>query len=118
MENELIASRISRSEARIEQFDAEASVAYAERYISDLGRQWTDLPKHLYPRFQKLVFPEGIPYTKGKGFGTAKLGLIFELNETIGNKKSDLVDLARIGLATQQCECCVMPLYYRPQNEE
>ena len=48
VENELIASRISRSEARIERFDAEASVAYAERYISDLGRQWTDLPPHLY----------------------------------------------------------------------
>ena len=68
VENELIASRISRSEARIEQFDAEASVAYTERYISDLGRQWTDLPPHLYPRFQKLVFPEGIRYTKGIGF--------------------------------------------------
>ena len=92
VENELIASRISRSEARIEQFDTEASVAYAERYISDLGRQWTDLPPHLYPRFQKLVFPEGIRYTKGVGFGTAKLGLIFEISETFGNKKSDLVD--------------------------
>ena len=42
VENELIASRISRSESRIEQFDMEASVAYAEHYISDLGRQWTD----------------------------------------------------------------------------
>ncbi len=67
-------------------------MAYAERYITDLGRQWTDLPPHLYPRFQKLVFPEGIRYTKGVGFGTAKLGLIFELNETIGVQKSDLVD--------------------------
>ena len=27
---------------------------------------------------------------------------------------SYLVDLARIGLAPQQCECCVIPLYYRP----
>src|SRR5674476_731777 len=25
-----------------------------------------------------------------------------------------MVDLARIGLALQQCECCVIPLYYRP----
>ena len=114
VENELIASRISRSESRIEQFDVEAAVLYAERFIGDLGRQWTDLPPHLYPRFQKLVFPEGIPYTKGKGFGTAKLGLIFEINETIGVQKSDLVDLGRIELPTQQCECCVIPLYYRP----
>ena len=114
VDNELIASRISRSESRIEQFDAEASLTYAERYISDLGRQWTDLPAHLYPRFQKLVFPEGIPYTKNKGFGTAKLGLIFEINETSYAQKSDLVDLGRIELPPVQCECTVLPLDYRP----
>ena len=114
VENELIASRISRSESRIEQFDMEASIVYAERYISDLGRQWTDLPPHLYPRFQKLVFPEGIPYTKNVGFGTAKLGLIFEINETSYAQKSDLVDLGRIGLPPLQCECSVVPLNYRP----
>src|SRR3989344_8893938 len=28
--------------------------------------------------------------------------------------KSNLVDLARIGLAPRQCECRVIPLYYRP----
>lgn len=40
----------------------------------------------------KLIFPDGIAYTKNKGFGTARLGLIFELNKTSGGKKSDLVD--------------------------
>ncbi len=114
VENQLIASRISRSEAKIEQFDMEGAVAYAERFIGDLGRQWQDLPSHLHGRFQKLVFPEGIRYTKGVGFGTAKLGLIFELNEALGVKNSALVDLRRIELLTQQCECCVIPLYYRP----
>lgn len=92
IENALAAARISRNESRIEQFDMEAAVSYAERYITNLGRQWIDLPPHLYPRFQKLVFPEGIPYIKGKGFGTARLGLIFEISETVGDKKSDVVD--------------------------
>lgn len=114
VENELIASRISRSEALIEQFDAEAAVAYAERYISDLGRQWTDLPPHLYPRFQKLVFPEGIRYTKGVGFGTAKLGLIFEISETFGNKKSDLVDPRGIEPLSPACKAGALPLSYGP----
>lgn len=92
IENEIVTLRISRSEAKIEQFDMEGSVAYAERYISDLGQQWTDLPEHLYPRFQKLVFPEGITYIKGKGFGTARLGLIFEMNRTFDIQKSEMVD--------------------------
>ena len=107
VENQLIASRISRSEAKIEQFDMEGAVAYAERFIGDLGRQWQDLPSHLHGRFQKLVFPEGIRYTKGVGFGTAKLGLIFELNEALGVKNSALVDLGRIELPTQVANVAV-----------
>ena len=33
-----------------------------------------------------------------------------------GNDKSFLVDLARIGLASRQCECRVIPLDHRPKN--
>ena len=43
-------------------------------------------------KFQKLVFPEGILYKRGEGFGTARLGLIYEMNEACGDNKSLLVD--------------------------
>ena len=118
VENEIAITKISLSESRIEQFDIEGALAYATNFISNLGRQWFDLPPHLRPRFQKLVFPEGIPYQRGKGFGTAKLGLIFNLNRqlerTKSGKKSRMVDPMGIEPIFLQCECSVLPLYYRP----
>lgn len=100
IESELMTLKISRNEARIDQFDMEGSVAYAEQFMSDLARQWQDSPIHLSHRFQKLIFPDGIRYTKNEGFGTARLGLIFEINETIGAQKSALVDPAGFEPAT------------------
>ncbi len=90
-DNEIAAARISLSESRIEQFDVEGALSYATQFIRDLARQWFDLPPKLRPRFQKLVFPEGIPYKRDTGFGTAKLGLIFEINRQSRGKKSDVV---------------------------
>ena len=90
-DNEIAATRISLSESRIEQFDIEGAVSYATQFIRDLARQWFDLPPKLRPRFQKLVFPEGIPYKRDTGFGTARLGLIFELNRQSHGQKSHLV---------------------------
>jgi hypothetical protein len=39
-----------------------------------------------------LVFPEGIRYDKSSGFGTARLGLVFQLDGTFEVRKSDMVD--------------------------
>ena len=71
--------KISVSEARIDQFDVEAAVSYATQFISDLHRQWVDLPTSVMPRFQKLVFPDGFTPKQLTGVGTVKLGCIFEL---------------------------------------
>ena len=92
VENELIALKISHSEAQTDQFDLEGAISYAERFMADLGRQWQDLPPRLSSRFQKLVFPEGIRYDKNSGFGTARLGLVFQLDGTFAVRKSDVVD--------------------------
>ena len=113
------------AECRIDQFDIEAALAYAIAFLRDLGRQWFDLRPETRPRFQKLLFPDGIPYTRnkpphqkfwcgGKGFGTAKLGLIYEINRRSGGDLSQVVDQARIELATSRCHRLVLPLNYRP----
>ena len=97
IENRIMTTKISLDETRIDQFDIEGTLIYATNFISDLGRQWLDLTIS-HERFQKLVFPEGISYVRNKGFGTAKLGLIYELNRTFDVKKSGLVDLTFTGL--------------------
>ena len=45
----------------------------------------------LQPKFNHVLFPQGISYTRGSGFGTAKLGQIFELNRQSRGQKSNLV---------------------------
>ena len=96
IENKIMATKISLSETRIDQFDIEGVLSYANNFISNLGRLWLDLTLS-HERFQKMVFPEGISYIRGKGFGTAKLGLIYEMNRTFENEKSSLVDCALTG---------------------
>jgi site-specific DNA recombinase len=92
IETKLATLKISHSEAEIEQFDIESAVNYATEQISNLPRLWEDLAPSLKPRFQKLVFPKGIPYNKNGNFGTAQLGCIYELNRHSRANKSTLVD--------------------------
>ena len=92
VENQIAAVKISLSEARIDQFDLEAVIIYAVNFIADLGRQWFDLKPENRLRFQKLLFPEGILYSKKEGFRTAKLGLIYEIIKESHGGDSSLVD--------------------------
>jgi site-specific DNA recombinase len=97
VKNQLIATQIALNEARIEQFDIEAAVTYAANFIGDLGRQWFDLAPELRPRFQKLIFPEGVRYSRLTEFGTVKLGLIFKLSQQNPGEIPPLVDSMRVG---------------------
>ena len=115
MDNEIAAARISLSESRIEQFDIESALSYATQFIRDLARQWFDLPPKLRPRFQKLVFPEGIPYKRDVGFGTTKLGLIFELNRQSHNKNSQVVPSRGIEPLLQDPQSRVLSIERRGQ---
>ncbi len=100
IEIKLAAAKISYSEARIEQFDIEGAVNYAADQIGNLPRLWKELAPTLKPRFQKLVFPQGIAYQKGEGFRTAKLGCIYEINRHFVANKSTVVDPRRFELLT------------------
>jgi site-specific DNA recombinase len=92
VENQIAVAEISVSEAKIDQYDVEALLTYADKFTENLGRQWVDMPNPLKPRFQKFVFPEGIGYEKGIGFRTAKTASIFELCERYDAQKSKAVD--------------------------
>ena len=91
VENKIMATTISLNETKIEQFDIEATVTYATKFISNLSRIWFDLSPELKPRFQKLVFPEGVFYDKETKFRTTKLGYIYELIQKIESEKPKLI---------------------------
>jgi len=99
IEEEIIETKLSLKESQLDNFDIESVLTYAIDFIRNLGKEWSHLPPHLWSRFQKLIFPEGISYQKNCGFGTAKLGVIFSLNEVFlrdrTHQKSSLVPLSR-----------------------
>jgi len=92
LETKILTTKIKLSEAKIDQFDIEGALNYAIKFISDLGRQWFDIQDELKPKFQKLIFPEGIPYKKDSGFGTCNLSLLYAINSTTIPSKFSLVD--------------------------
>jgi site-specific DNA recombinase len=110
LDNEIMAVKISLSETKIDQLDIEAAYDYAVSFIRDLERQWFDISERLRPRFQKLILPDGISYERGKGFGTARLGYIFEVNRRFGDEKSPVVDRAGIEPASPGCKPGALPL--------
>jgi site-specific DNA recombinase len=98
LDNEMAAVRISLNESRIDQLDVEAAIIYATSFIEQLDRQWVDLKDELRPWFQKLIFPDGIPYIKGEGFQTTRLSLILEQQKTLHEGESLMVTPRRIEL--------------------
>ena len=102
IESEMLTLKISESESHIEQMDMEALLEEGTSFLTSLGNHWKNLSPQAKPRFQKLVYPEGIPYAKGVGFGTAKMGRIFELNQKFLLKESYLVRPAGFEPATNR----------------
>jgi site-specific DNA recombinase len=90
-DNEIASKQITMRENNIDKLDIESAVIYASNFISDLPRIWTDLDVDTKKRFQKLIFPEGISFDKKLGFGTAKLGLIYELIGKLESKEANFV---------------------------
>lgn len=93
-DNEIAAKQITIRENHLDKLDIETAISYATSFVSDLPRTWNDLGIDAQKRFQKLVLPEGIGYNKNTGFGTAKLGFIYEVNRQFDAEKTDLVDLS------------------------
>ena len=92
VDNQVAVAKISLSETRIDQYDIETGIEYANQAIRDLTKQWLNLAPTLRARFQKLVFPQGITYDRETGFGNVVLGRIFNLNYQHTLTKSPLVD--------------------------
>ncbi|MDP2662585.1 MAG: recombinase family protein, partial [Dehalococcoidia bacterium] len=79
VETEVAAARIALREARMDDFDVEAALYYAAQFVRTLPQQWLNCSPELRERFQQVVFPEGIPFDRTRGFGTSRFGFIYQL---------------------------------------
>jgi site-specific DNA recombinase len=102
IDRELVALQIQRGQLHEEELDREAIVGYAINFIRDLAKLWEDASPQHKLRFQKMVFPQGITYDFGVGFGTAKLGLCFGIMGEPDERISTLVGPAGLEPATKR----------------
>ena len=93
VESELAEARNRLASRRGDDFDPVVTLKYAAEFITAWGSQWLELVPEWRSRFQYLVFPDRIPYDRDSGFGTAKLGSIYELNRRFVATNSKGVDL-------------------------
>jgi hypothetical protein len=70
---------IEMHEARIDEFDVEGVLAFAQEVVTDALRLWLEAVSEQRTRLQRVFFPEGISFD-GKGFGTAVTCLAFTSN--------------------------------------
>ena len=67
----------------------------AATFVATLPQHWLEMDYQLRSRFEKSVFPDGICYDRGHGFGTTRLGPIYELSEFAAGSNAHLVHRVR-----------------------
>ena len=77
LDRQLAAARLAASQERQALPNLEVTVDHARRFLSQPDRIWIRADLAAKVRFQNLVFPEGIEYSSGSGFGTASTACIF-----------------------------------------
>lgn len=87
--------RLMRSELFEGEVEKETIVDYAINFMASASRLWKCADLENKQRFQKMVFPEGITYIFGQGFGTAKMGECYE-------ELSRLTDVVEQALKTEK----------------
>jgi hypothetical protein len=79
-------------EKRIEEFSMETALDFCFELVRDSGKTWKELLKkpEYRLRFQKMIFPQKVTFN-GEKFGTGKMSLVFEMNQSFGADSSNLV---------------------------
>jgi site-specific DNA recombinase len=93
----------------------EEAVEYAEGFLLTPSKVWRKSDLSVQTRLQWFQFPSGVVFN-GQKFETPKVASVFKAKEAILSPDSSRVDLPGIEPGTRQCECRVMPLYYKPEQ--
>lgn len=75
---------------------------------------WKQLSLEQQHKLFYFIFEQKLPYNKVEGYRTDKIKTILRLFEEFSDENSHDVDSRRIELLSPQCECDVLPLYYKP----
>ena len=93
IDSERAVLRIRHSELEQDVDNRELVIDVAIDFMDNVSNYWHNAQLELQRRFQNLVFPEGMTYEFGKGFGIAKLGESYEVIKQITSKKPSMVGM-------------------------
>lgn len=78
LNEEITLAEMAAHDAKLEAFDVEAVLSFAEHVILNAARLWTEYSLEQKQRLQQVLFPEGVQFADG-GFRTTATSLIFNL---------------------------------------
>ena len=82
-------------DAKLEGYDVELVLAFAEHVILNAARLWTEFSSGQKQRLQKVLFPQGVSFAKGI-YKTADMCLFFKLILKSEVEKTSLATLPGI----------------------
>ena len=113
-----VANEIKEAQTSPEKIDL--SIPYrtafdlATKMLKNPYSAWESMDVFEQHRLFFFIFEEKLPYNHLTGYRTDDIPLTTRLFEDFAEQNSQYVDLTRIGLVSLQCECSVLPLYYKP----
>ncbi len=78
---------IERDQLADEETDVEGLLDFAVHMLASAERMWTQFNPHQKRQFQRLLFPEGLPFN-GSAFGTAKTSPVFSYMHSVSATES------------------------------
>jgi hypothetical protein len=89
LREQIALAELELSEARIEQFDVEGILSFAEYVLTNAARMWMELDLDRKQQLRQVLFPKGLSFD-GDRFGTAVTCFALKLLEENGASKSGM----------------------------
>jgi hypothetical protein len=87
LNEEIVLAEMQEREAKLETYDVEAVLNFAQHIILNAAQLWTKLESDAKQRLQKVLFPQGVAFAKGS-YKTAETCLLFKLLQESESKKN------------------------------
>jgi site-specific DNA recombinase len=90
LREEIALGEVEAHNAKLEAFDIEGAVNFAQYLILNAPRLWVEMSLEQKQRFQKVLFPKGLSFSEGK-FGTAETCIFFNMIQESAAPNSEVV---------------------------
>lgn len=90
LNQQITLAEMEERDAKLESYDVEAVLNFAEHVILNAARLWTELASEAKQRLQKVLFPQGVTFAEGN-YKTAETCLFFKLLQESEGEKTGLV---------------------------